>query len=246
MIELLITSDLVSVNKSFKEDITLTQLCNKLHVITGIEPHDMKLKLNFINSEDRKIIIPKQSNGDAPFFTQFDSSSIKGIQIEDTNENSMANQLKSSNSSADDIAFKLSEEEYASRSSSVLQWKKQNQLGRFDPNYIAKRDQEKELQKNKSTELIIDERCSVKTDDQPERRGWLRFIGKVPQINNDDIWCGIEFDEPLGKNNGSYKGIQYFGPVTNKYGAFIKTNFVETGKQFTPFEIDFSDSDDEI
>lgn len=246
MIELLITSDLVSVNKSFAGDITLTQLCNKLHGITGIEPNDMKVKFVFINSQDTKIIIPKQVNGDKQIFQQIDPSFIKGIQVEDTNENSMANQLKGSNSSPDDIAFKLSEEDYASRSSSVLQWKKENQLGRFDPNYAAKRDQEKELQKNKIAKLVIDERCSVKTDDQPERRGWLRFIGKILQINNEDIWCGIEFDEPLGKNNGSYKGVQYFGPVTNKYGAFIKTNFVETGKQFTSFEIDFSDSDDEI
>ncbi|KAG0664841.1 hypothetical protein C6P45_000511 [Maudiozyma exigua] len=246
MIELLVTSDLVSVNKSFVEDITLTQLCAKLHTITGIEPNDMKLKLIFINSQDNGIIVPSKSNGDDQIFSQIDLSSVKGVHVEDTNENSMANQLKVSSSSTDNIGFKLSEEEYLSRSSSVLQWKKENQLGRFDPNYIAKRDQEKELQKDKIAQLIIGERCSVKTEGQPERRGWLRFIGKIPQINNDDIWCGIEFDEPSGKNDGSHKGVQYFGPVTNKYGAFVKINFVETGKKFTPFEIDFSDSDDEI
>ena len=79
MIELLITSDLVSVNKSFAGDITLTQLCNKLHGITGIEPNDMKVKFVFINSQDTKIIIPKQVNSDKQIFQQIDPSFIKGI-----------------------------------------------------------------------------------------------------------------------------------------------------------------------
>lgn len=88
----------------------------------------------------------------------------------------------------------------------------------------------------------------MKTADQPERRGWLRFVGVVPQLNETDIWCGIEFDEPVGKNNGSFRGSSYFGPVKPNYGGFVRPSSVETGKKFTPLLDDelLSSDEDEL
>ncbi|SMN18922.1 similar to Saccharomyces cerevisiae YNL148C ALF1 Alpha-tubulin folding protein, similar to mammalian cofactor B [Maudiozyma saulgeensis] len=246
MVEVLITSDLVSVQKSLSTDITLTELCSKLNTITGVEPNDMKLRLSYTNSREDTIIVPCRTHGVNQPLLPNDSAQVTAISVEDTNATSVTNQLKRDSSSPDsNVAFKLSEEEYESRESSVLRWKKDNQLGRFDPKYLVKRNEELRLHKDKMNNLDVGQRCTVKTEDQPERRGWLRYLGKVPEINVEDIWCGVEFDEPLGKNDGSYKGVQYFGPVGNKYGAFVKPRFVETGEQYEPFDIDFSDSEDD-
>lgn len=248
MVQVLIESDLVSTTKEFPSNVTLQELCGKLNTITGVEPHDMKLKISYTGSKRKdEIVVPNQSNNESQVLSSgIDGCVVERIIVEDTNISSVANQLKNSSVEDDDVAFKFSEEEYASKTDSVLQWKKANQFGRFDPEYLAKKDEEKKVHNVKLSELELDQRCSVKTEDQPERRGWLRFIGKIPSISKYDIWCGIEFDEPSGKNNGSYKGEIYFGPVADKYGAFVKPKFVQTGKQFEPLEIDFDDSDDEI
>ncbi|CAB4254202.1 similar to Saccharomyces cerevisiae YNL148C ALF1 Alpha-tubulin folding protein, similar to mammalian cofactor B [Maudiozyma barnettii] len=246
MVEVLITSDLVSVQKTFRTNITLTELCTKLNIITGVEPNDMKLRLSYTNSHEDNIIVPSRVQGVSLPLSPINSFQVSAISVEDTNASSVTNQLKRDSSNpGGEVAFKLSEEEYASRESSVLRWKKDNQLGRFDPKYLVKKDEELKLHKDKMNKLEVGQRCAVKTEDQPERRGWLRYLGKVPEINVEDLWCGVEFDEPLGKNNGSYQGIQYFGPVPNKYGAFVKPRFVETGAQYKPFDIDFSDSEDD-
>lgn len=51
-----------------------------------------------------------------------------------------------------------------------------------------------------------------------ERVGTLRYIGTVHFANG--IWCGIELDEPVGKNNGEVKGVRYFTCPEN-CGVFI-------------------------
>ena len=245
MVSVHIISDLVSSTREFPNDIALSELCDKLYTLTGVEPVDMKLHLTYLNG-DIKVVMPSRMSKDTHILSPEGSNKIESITVEDTNASSMTNQLKNDISNGTDVSFKLSDEDYAARSSSVLQWKKDNQLGRFDPKYQAKREEELKAQDDIVSELVLNERCSVNTNDLPERRGWLQFLGKVPGISAEDTWCGVEFDEPLGKNNGTFGGVTYFGPVGQKYGAFVKPVFVKTGKEYTPIELDFSDSDDEI
>eukprot|EP00842_Homolaphlyctis_polyrhiza_P006108 jgi/Hompol1/6499/HPOL_002276-RA len=50
-------------------------------------------------------------------------------------------------------------------------------------------------------------------------RGVLRFIGE-PQFSQG-IWCGIELDEPTGKNNGTIQDVHYFDAQPN-HGVFVQ------------------------
>ncbi|CCC68794.1 hypothetical protein NCAS_0B07100 [Naumovozyma castellii] len=240
MVQILIESELCSVTKEFSPDINLKELCEKIYTITGVEPQDMELHIKDV-SDDVNII----KNPLATPQLTIVNETIDKISVEDTNTKSITNQLKNEDESSS-IGFQLSEEVYARKSDTVLRWKQENKFGKFDPDYLKKMEQDQKLQNEKVKSLTVDARCSVKVPGQPERRGWLRFIGKIPEINKDDTWCGVEFDEPMGKNNGTFKSHVYFGPVKDKYGGFIKPIHVETSERFTPFELDFETSDEEI
>ncbi|CCF58659.1 hypothetical protein KAFR_0F00620 [Kazachstania africana CBS 2517] len=239
MVHITIVSEFCSTEKTFSDAIELGDLCNKLYPITGIEVNDMRFVLKFADGSEQVISNPMVAAHKQPFLAE---KSVRELTVEDTNADSIVNELKNTDSGSS--SFELTEEEYAKKNDSVLRWKKQQKLGRFNSEYKAKMDKDRRLQEQKLNSLEINQRCSVKSADQPERRGWLRFIGKIATINEEQIWCGIEFDEPLGKNNGTVKGHVYFGPVKDKYGAFVKPSAVETGSQFTPFELEDSDDDE--
>lgn len=238
-----ILSDLTSTQLSLIPGLTWGQLSGRLHEITGVELLDMKL----IIDKDRGVpIFPKE-------VMQKKIGNISTIEVIDTNENSMASQIKRDlESQREEQLFKYSEKDYENRSDSVLKWKKDNKLGRFDPIFQEKMQAQSRLNNAKVNSLFdkVGERCSVTSaEDGPtlERRGWLRFVGKVLETNTDEIWCGVEFDEPVGKNDGSLGGTVYFGPVNQNYGGFVKPVNVEIGPQFQPFiDDDLLLSDDEI
>lgn len=59
-------------------------------------------------------------------------------------------------------------------------------------------------------------------------------MGSVGQLKAG-IWIGIEYDEPIGKNDGSINGEQFFTCDAN-HGAFVRPTKVRVG-DFPPFDI---------
>ena len=57
-------------------------------------------------------------------------------------------------------------------------------------------------------------------------------------------WVGVEYDEPVGKNDGTIKGVQYFECASN-YGAFIRPDAVTAG-DFPPLDDNLFSDEDEI
>lgn len=58
-------------------------------------------------------------------------------------------------------------------------------------------------------------------------------------------WVGVQYDEPLGKNDGSVKGRRYFTCQQN-FGAFLRPDKVTTGDFPAVDEFDELGSEDEI
>lgn len=75
-----------------------------------------------------------------------------------------------------------------------------------------------------------------------KHRGVVKFVGLVSQLKNE-VFVGIQLDEPLGKNNGNVKGAQYFLCEEN-YGLFVRPEKIEVGDY--PELDPFGSSEDEI
>eukprot|EP01118_Nematostelium_gracile_P000298 TRINITY_DN10293_c0_g1_i1.p1 TRINITY_DN10293_c0_g1~~TRINITY_DN10293_c0_g1_i1.p1 ORF type:complete len:620 (-),score=175.77 TRINITY_DN10293_c0_g1_i1:4-1863(-) len=52
------------------------------------------------------------------------------------------------------------------------------------------------------------------------KRGVVRYIGPLKDMPLQDVFVGVELSKPEGKNNGSYKGTEYFRCGDN-YGVFV-------------------------
>ncbi|SBT87724.1 tubulin-specific chaperone, putative [Plasmodium malariae] len=77
----------------------------------------------------------------------------------------------------------------------------------------------------------VDTRCRIKMGD---RRGVLKYIGNLK--NNNELYVGIDLDEPLGNSDGMYKNQFLFECKGDKYGYIGHINSIEMGN-FPPFDI---------
>lgn len=74
--------------------------------------------------------------------------------------------------------------------------------------------------------MKLGDRCEVETDSGFARRGAIRFIGATEF--KQGLWIGVEYDEPVGKNDGMVDGVRYFS-CRPKCGAFLRPNKVKVG-----------------
>lgn len=82
----------------------------------------------------------------------------------------------------------------------VLAYKKRNQLGRFAPTASPGPEAAPSI----PPDLVPGARCQVSLSEELNRRGTIRFVGPTDFGAKDgSVWVGVEWDEPVGKNNGT-------------------------------------------
>lgn len=157
--------------------------------------------------------------------------------------------------------YELPTETYENLSNSVLAWKKNQKLGRFNPDTqppeaLFQEQAARDASEISARNIKVSARAIVLPSSPPHiRRGTVRYVGPVkeipfaplkgkdlPETQEQPLWVGIELDEPTGKNDGSVAGTRYF-ECGSSCGVFVKPEKVQVG-DFPPLELDFDDMEE--
>jgi tubulin-specific chaperone B len=85
------------------------------------------------------------------------------------------------------------------RKDSVLAYKQMHKVGRFAP-----KAESQPVPLEPPIDIPVGSRCEVESSEEGlHKRGTVRFVGKTKFGKGDLTWVGIEYDEPMGKNDGS-------------------------------------------
>ncbi|THU71272.1 hypothetical protein C4D60_Mb08t33800 [Musa balbisiana] len=83
--------------------------------------------------------------------------------------------------------------------------------------------------------IKVGDRCEVEPG---EKRGIVKFVGRAEDLG-PGFWVGIQYDEPLGKHDGTVKGKRYFD-CPPQHGVMLRPDKVKVGDypERDPFEED--------
>merc|ERR1719453_879059 len=148
--------------------------------------------------------------------------------------------------------YVMSDEKYNEREDTYRKFKEQKL--REDPTWTL----QKEMAKKRGVELpeptdpdayvaeaklvTVDSRCEVAPGG---KRGLVKHVGRDLAGMPPGWWVGVQYDEPVGKNDGSVKGTRYF-ECAQGYGGFIRPDKVTCGDFPNPDDDLFNSDDDEL
>jgi len=143
--------------------------------------------------------------------------------------------------------YEISDDDYNKREDNFRKWRsnkmaadpswtlakevKQNQDKKRmekDPNFVPEPMKERVTDEEHMADLAapmkVGDRCEVTVGG---KRGLVQYVGKIPQIA-PGWWVGVQYDEPVGKNDGTVKGKRYF-ECPPKYGGFLRPDKLQVG-----------------
>ncbi|KAA1468881.1 hypothetical protein DENSPDRAFT_834354 [Dentipellis sp. KUC8613] len=210
---------------------TVEQLKGKLELVTGIPVGNQRIAVHDAEGDTRAIAVLDNDSKPLGFYGLRD---WQVLNVEDTNPSATFTGQLTDVSAVE--KFEISDEQYAARQDSVLAYKQRNKVGRFAPKDEAKAVEVPNL------DITVGSRCQVEsTEEGFHKRGTVRFVGATKFGSAGGVWVGVEYDEPIGKNDGSVQGERYF-TCQPKYGVFVRPDKVEVG-DFPVEEIDFSEEE---
>ncbi|KAK3321097.1 CAP Gly-rich domain-containing protein [Cercophora scortea] len=224
-VPLYVVSDYSSSERRITPSWSIAQLKTKLEPITGIPPSCQRISLRTSTNQN----IPLEAaDEESTYLQSYPLSAYAELHVIDTRPPGARPNFSNA---AGVEKYVLPEEEYEKKSDSVLAWKKNQKLGRFDPN-APSHEQAKitaNAQEIEARGIAVGKRCRVGGDDT--RRGEIKFVGEVKEIPGSvGAWIGVQLDEPVGKNDGSIGGTRYWGEESAvKRGVFVRPERVEVG-----------------
>ncbi|KAJ3256261.1 hypothetical protein HK103_005624 [Boothiomyces macroporosus] len=199
ILTLFVKSQNASSERRFEKSLSILELKEKLTAITGVPSSTMVLTCNGTKLQDDKQL---------GYYSIENYSTLVVANTEKTFDYNDLNKVEK---------FEISNEEYEKRNDSVLAFKKRNKIGRFAENI---KDFKEEAEKIK-----VGDRCMVEVDGM-EKRGEVKYVGLVDFKHG--YFVGVQYDEPVGKHNGTVEGKSYF-TCPNKHGVFLRPDIVNVG-----------------
>lgn len=182
-------NDVISFEKKFPRDIKIGDLKFKLEIITGGSAGTMQLQL--FNGE--KIIA--QLNDDNAELGSYPIENNMRLHVVDSFGNLFGDSKVEK--------FELSDRQYEERRNTVRDYLKTNRFGKYNEEEMKELEEQKKQehldQVKKAESINIGDRCV--TTAGARRVGTVRYKGTFHMKSG--IFVGIEFDEPLGMNNGT-------------------------------------------
>ncbi|KAI0766025.1 CAP Gly-rich domain-containing protein [Irpex lacteus] len=218
--------------RRFDLHTTIEQLKNKLEFITGIPAKNQQIALYNTETDTEPLAILSDDSKPLGFYSVHEYQFLKVIDTDPST--SFTGQLT-------DISqvekFELTDEAYAQRQDTVLAYKQRHKIGRF-----AEADAPAPSKPTPHLNILIGSRCEVEsTEPGLHKRGTVRFVGPTKFGTGEGVWVGVEYDEPMGKNDGSVQGERYFTCKPN-YGVFVRPDRLKIG-DFPVEEINFDDEE---
>ncbi|XP_049548684.1 tubulin-folding cofactor B-like [Anopheles darlingi] len=207
-------NDAVSFEQKFNRTISIPELKSKLQMLTGTSAAGMALELY----RDNKLLNTIVDSDEHP--TLADYPVRDGMRIHVTG-------CCLWQTDAPVPKFELSQEEYDGRRDSLRSFLKQNRLGKYSEESLAKSEAPGTEETDSKMKLAaVGARCRVQTKFVPPRLGEIMYAGRLP--GKCGYFVGVKFDEPVGVNDGSVDGKRYF-QCAPKYGSFVALEAVEVG-----------------
>ncbi|PIA18827.1 hypothetical protein COEREDRAFT_79388 [Coemansia reversa NRRL 1564] len=205
--------------RRFQKSLTVEDLRSRLEPIVGIPSGDQRIEL----LKDSTVICEISS----------ENKMLGSYPVEDymilriTNNNPTSAMQLNFNDSSQVEKFVMEDEEYDKLNSTVRAFKRRHNLGRFSDAKSAISIDEDDEFKNEAEFVKVGNRCEVSIPGYDiSRRGTVRFVGKTSF--RAGYWIGVEYDEPVGRNDGSVAGHTYFKCPSN-HGSFVRPDKVKVG-----------------
>ncbi|XP_066593807.1 tubulin-folding cofactor B-like [Prorops nasuta] len=219
------------IERRFQKGITIDDLKGKLELITGGNPSTVTIEVYDKNDK----FVCKLDEGDRL---------LGSYPIDDGMRIHVIDEFKQVEEDLSKVdKFVISDEEYAKRPDTVKAFLERNKVGKYNEEEVKRRAEEKkkeeELEEMLAKKCNIGDRCEISVPNQPKRRATVMYAGKTDF--KEGWWIGVKYDEPLGKNDGSVNGKQYFECSPN-YGGFVKPVYVKIGN----YEEEDYDLDEEL
>ncbi|GAA6235296.1 tubulin-folding cofactor B [Lates japonicus] len=209
------------VQRRFNRGISIAELKGKLEMVVGAPASSMDLELFSVSDK----FLQKMDDSEA-LLGSYPVDDDCRIHVVDRSGGQMGEFTDVSKVQK----FELSDEAYDKKTDTARSFMRKQRIGHFNEEEMAKKKAEhaahEEEQKAAADVISVGSRCKVQVPGQPTKLGTVMYVGTTDF--KPGYWVGVKYDEPLGKNNGTVEGKQYF-ECENKYGAFVKPLSVTVG-----------------